>query len=183
MKNALLTIEKKVLHWFPARWLVFGVDLLGRRLLWLWGRIRFGAVIRNRGIGCVCHWNADLKYPQNITLGDGVVIGINVTIGAHSPVRIGNRVRISRDVIIESAGLSFATAQPPYMHDSKPIAIDDGVWIGARAIVLGGVTIGAYSVIAAGAVVTNSVAAYSIVGGVPAKVIGVVAPETSKRSH
>ena len=139
MKSALLRIERTVLQWSFVRWPILGLDRLVRRILWLWGRLRFGAVVRKRGIGCVCHWNADLKYPQNITLGNGVVIGVNVSIGAHSPVRIGDRVRISRDVVIETAGLEFSSLKPPYTHNSRPIVIEHGVWIGARALVHGGV--------------------------------------------
>jgi acetyltransferase-like isoleucine patch superfamily enzyme len=175
MKKSVLNLERALLDFLPVRFLVWFVDATARRLLWLWGRIRFGALVRNRGEGCVCHWNANLKYPENISLGDGVVIGANATIGAHSPVRISHRVRISEDVIIESAGLDFAEAKPPYAHVSRPIEIDEGVWIGARAIVLGGITVGAYSIIAAGAVVTGSIPPYSIAGGIPARVIGSVA--------
>lgn len=99
MKNALLRIEKNLLQWPLVRWPIVGIDRLIRRLLWFWSRLRFGAIVRKRGSGCVCHWNADLKYPQNITLGDGVIIGVNTSIGAHSPVHIGDHVRISRDVM------------------------------------------------------------------------------------
>lgn len=178
IKHMLLLAERRLLEFPLFRWPILWVDQLARRILWLWGRLRFGAKIRRRGLGCVCHWNADLKFPRNITLGDGVVIGVNVSIGAHSPVDIGHRVRISQDVIIESAGLDFADAQPPYPHVSRPIVIEEGVWIGARAMVLGGVTIGAYAVVAAGAVVTKDVPAYAIVAGTPAKVIGATKPAT-----
>ena len=172
MKKILLMIERGVLRFSLFRWLIVGVDRLARRLLWLWGRMRFGALVSNRGAGCVCHWNVDLKYPQNISLGEGVVIGVNVSIGAHSKVEIGDRVRISRDVVIETAGLDFSALTPPYTHKSSPIMIGHGVWIGARAMVLAGVTIGEYCVVAAGAVVTKSMPPYSLVGGVPARVIG-----------
>lgn len=149
--------------------IVRGSTWLFGRVLWLWGRLRFGALVQKRGVGCVCHWNAELKYPENITLGDYVVIGANVSIGAHSPVAIGSRVRISRDVVLETAGLAFSKGPPPYEHTSSPIVIEEGVWIGARAIVLGGVRVGAHAVIAAGAVVTKDVPAGAIVGGVPAQ--------------
>jgi len=172
MKQALLRAERHVLRWPFIRWPIIGIDLTVRRLLWLWSRLRFGALVRNRGLGCVCHWNADLKYPEHITLGNGVVIGVNASIGAHSPIVIGDHVRISRDVMIETAGLDFSTPTPPYPHRSRPIRIGAGAWIGARALVLGGVDIGEYSIVAAGAVVTKSVPAYSIVGGSPARVIG-----------
>jgi acetyltransferase-like isoleucine patch superfamily enzyme len=180
MKRPLQKLEKRVLQQLFIRWPILGLDRFVRRLFWLWGRLRFGAAISNRGDGCVCHWNADLKSPENIALGNGVVIGLNVSIGALSPVRIGDHVRISRDVMIESAGLDFTDGCPPYQHVSLPIVIEEGVWIGARALILGGVTVGAYSVIAAGAVVTRSIPAFSIVAGVPARVIGTIRPAYSE---
>jgi maltose O-acetyltransferase len=179
MKSKLMKIEMAVLRWPFFRWPILGFDNLFRRILWVWGRVRFGVLVRDRGIGCVCHWNADLKYPQNIRLGNGVVIGVNVSIGAHSKVQIGDRVRISRDVMIETAGLDFSALTPPYSHKSSPIVIGQGVWIGARAMVLAGVTIGEYCVVAAGAVVTKSMPAYSLVGGIPARVIGQFNPAGS----
>jgi acetyltransferase-like isoleucine patch superfamily enzyme len=168
-KRGALLVERAVLSAGLVRTIVRGLAWIFERVLWLWGRIRFGALVHNRGVGCVCHWNAHLKYPENILLGDHVVIGENVSIGAHSPIKLGNRVRISRDVILEAAGLDFSKGTPPYQHTSAPITIDEGVWIGARAVVLGGVTIGAYAIIAAGAVVTKDVPAGAVVGGVPAR--------------
>jgi acetyltransferase-like isoleucine patch superfamily enzyme len=55
--------------------------------------------------------------------------------------------------------------------DDEPIWIEDDVWIGTRAIVLKGVRLGRGSVVAAGAVVTHDVPAYSVVAGVPARVV------------
>ncbi|MDD3326651.1 MAG: acyltransferase [Zoogloea sp.] len=171
MKRLFLNLERIVLGFFLVRFFVLFGRLFFQRVLWLWGRIRFGVLVQKRGIGCVCHWNADLKHPKNIELGDYVVIGVNASIGAHSKVIMGNRVRISRDVFIETAGLDFASGEPPYRHLSHPISIEDGVWIGARSIILGGVTLGKNSVVAAGSVVTKNVPPNSIVGGIPAKVI------------
>ena len=54
---------------------------------------------------------------------------------------------------------------------SKPITVHDGAWIGANCTVLGGVTIGKKAVVAAGSLVNHDVPAYSLVAGVPAKVI------------
>lgn len=53
---------------------------------------------------------------------------------------------------------------------SKPITVHDGVWIGASSTMLGGITIGKKSVVAAGSLVNRDVQAYSLVAGVPAKV-------------
>lgn len=172
MKKTILKLEYMLTGFLPVAWSIRILDRLMRRFLWVWGRLRFSALVRQRGPGCVCHWNADLKYPHNIELGEGVVIGVNVSIGAHSRVRLGNRVRLSRDVMIETAGLDFAHLAPPYLHVSRPVVLEQGVWVGARAMILAGVTIGENSVVAAGAIVTRDVPPYSVVAGVPAKVVG-----------
>ena len=56
-------------------------------------------------------------------------------------------------------------------EDDQDVVIEDDVWVGTGAIILKGVTIGRGSVVAAGSVVTRSIPPYSIVGGVPARVI------------
>ena len=54
---------------------------------------------------------------------------------------------------------------------TKPVVIEDDIWIGANAVILPGVTIGHHTVVAAGAVVTKDVPPHSLVAGVPAKII------------
>lgn len=171
LKIILLGIEAQILRAPPMRMAFEAIEAIGRRMLWAWGRVKFGTKVRTKGIGCVCHWNADLKYPENIHLGDHVVIGVNVTLGAHATITLESRVRISKDAILETAGLEFNANEPPYPHISKPIHIEEGVWIGARSIVLGGVRIGKNSVVAAGSVVTRSFPPDSLLGGTPAKLI------------
>jgi acetyltransferase-like isoleucine patch superfamily enzyme len=171
MRNKFLLFEKVITSFKLVHWLVLIPAILLNRILWLWGRLRFSSLVPNRGLGCVCHWNADLKYPKNIVLGDNVVIGVNASLGAHSPIYIGDRVRISKDVQIETAGLDILSGPPPYRHQSKPIFIDEGAWIGTRSIVLGGVHIGAYAVVAAGSVVSRDVPPRTLVAGMPARVI------------
>ncbi len=56
-------------------------------------------------------------------------------------------------------------------EDDEPVIIEDDVWVGTGAIILKGVRVGTGAIIAAGAVVTKDVPPYTIVGGVPAKVI------------
>jgi len=60
----------------------------------------------------------------------------------------------------------------PYKHQGKPIVIEKGAWVGANAIILAGVTIGEYSVIGAGAVVSKDVKPHSIVVGQPYREVG-----------
>ena len=83
---------------------------------------------------------------------------------------IGNNCSISCDVKIITG--SHDTQSPSFKYKPQKITIDDYVWIGVGAIILGGVHLGKGAVICAGAVVTKDVIPYSIVGGVPAKHIG-----------
>lgn len=108
--------------------------------------------------------STDFKYLENISIGDHVMIGPDSIIGAHSRVVLEDYVRISKGVMIETASLDLS--QPvPYPHVSKPITLKRGVWVGAGATILGGVTIGEYAVIGAGAVIAKDVPPHAIVVG------------------
>jgi maltose O-acetyltransferase len=118
----------------------------------------------------ICHWTVTVKCPEKINFGSGVIVGPNTTLGAAGGIAFHDHVRISEGVIIETAGLDFR-GPPPYPHIARPIVLERGVWVGARAIILGGVTIGEYSIVGAGAVVTRSVPAHSVVVGARASVL------------
>lgn len=127
------------------------------------------------------------KVGKNITIerkaffgrGAGIVIGNNAGIGVNAsiqgPLTIGNDVMMGPDVIIYTRNHKMADLTRPIRTqgeaEARPVRIGDDVWIGARVIILPGVSIGKGSVIGAGAVVTKDVPEYSVVGGVPAKVI------------
>lgn len=114
--------------------------------------------------GGFMHYSTEIKYPENIEIGSNVIIGPGCTLGAHSKILIGNDVRVSKDVTIETAGLDLNT-ELPYKHKSSPIHIGDGVWLGTKTIVLGGVFIGNHSVIGAGSIISKDIPDYSIVVG------------------
>src|SRR6266571_1341376 len=118
-----------------------------------------------------CHWTAEVKYPENIAIGNDVSIGPYCCLGAHSPIVIEDFARLSRGVVLETAGLD-TTAPLPYPHVSRPIFIGRGAWIGTNAIILGGVTVGADAVVGAGAVVTKDVSPGAVVIGVSAREVG-----------
>ena len=114
-------------------------------------------------------------------LGKGIQIGNNTGVGAYSyigaggGVVIGNFVSIGQRVNFHAENHEFRDAEKLIVEQgvtSKGICVEDDCWIGSGSIILDGVTIGRGAVIAAGSVVTKSVAAYSIVAGVPARVIG-----------
>lgn len=113
---------------------------------------------------CLAHYTINVIHGHNVTVGMNVGIGPNVLLGALSPITIGNDVRISMGVVIQTGGLDFSQP-PPYQHDSKPIIIEDGVWLGTNAMILGGVTIGHHSVIGANTVITKDIPPHSIVVG------------------
>lgn len=110
---------------------------------------------------------------RNVTIGDGSGIGKHCSL--HGPVALGNDVMMGPEVLIMTRNHHFARTDIPMCQQGdtapEPVVIEDDVWIGARAIILPGVTIGRGSIVAAGAVVTRSIEAYSIAGGNPAKLI------------
>lgn len=108
-----------------------------------------------------------VEVGSNSTFNEGVIL-----IAKKEKIQIGNNVRISAKALITATGLDIYKDEPPYMHVSKEIKIDDGVWIGTGAQIMPGVTLGRQSVVAAGAVVTKDVKPYAIVAGVPARVVG-----------
>jgi len=133
---------------------------------------------KNRGYHINMH--SPVKIIADRT-GAAIVIGENTKIHgacihAYNSVTIGKNCLIAANTqIIDGNGhdLSF-----PNVHDrinttgdSKPIVIEDNVWIGANCIILPGVSIAKGSVIAAGSVVTKDIAPYVVAGGTPAKVI------------
>lgn len=108
-----------------------------------------------------------------ITFGDDCGIS-GVAISSRASVKIGSRVLIGSGVLIidnDAHGLLPHTRERPECIGRGPIIIDDDVFIGARAIILKGVTIGRGAVIGAGAVVVKDVAAFTVVAGNPARVI------------
>ncbi|MBP2551882.1 acetyltransferase-like isoleucine patch superfamily enzyme [Neorhizobium galegae] len=115
-------------------------------------------------------------------------MGENVSVNPYAclsgKVRIGNGVRIASHVSIVGFNHGFDDLHTPIYRQpltSKGIEIEDDVWIGANAVILDGVRVGRGSVIAAGAVVTQDIPSFSIVGGVPARVLKLRKPASPSR--
>ncbi|CAK7892023.1 sophorolipid acetyltransferase [[Candida] anglica] len=113
-----------------------------------------------------------VDYGCNISLGKNFYANFNTTFLDCTLIKFGDNVLVGPNV-------TFTTATHPVDPEARlqgvefafPITVGDNVWFGANAVVLPGVTIGDGAVIAAGAVVNKDVPAYTVVGGIPAKVL------------
>ncbi len=108
----------------------------------------------------------------DVYIGNRSLIGISsVVIG---PVTIGDDVMLAQHVVVSGLNHQYQNIKLPVKEQPVsmlPITIEDGVWIGANAVITAGVKVGKHSVVAGGSVVIKDVPPYSVVGGNPAKVI------------
>lgn len=167
---------------------------LRHRLRAAWHRIR-GVRL---GEGAIVDAGARLlRYPRAISVGEGAIlkdgshlcpcregasvsIGARTTVGFHTLIYASARVEIGDDCMIapfvhivdSNHGTRRDTPMNRQPNETDPIRIGSDVWIGGHAVILKGVTIGDGAIVAAGSVVREDVAPYSIVAGVPARVIG-----------
>ena len=135
----------------------------------------------------------DVRRPELVSIGENVQFhngvflnpcGEWITIGSHThfapygvlygPLTIGDHVAVAAHVVFASVGHGYDRIDIPMVKQpvqKKEIVVEDDVWFGANAVVIGGVRIGAHSIIGAGAVVTHDVEPYSVMGGTPARLI------------
>ncbi len=110
-------------------------------------------------------------YGTNIFLGENVYFNFDCVILDVCEVRIGNNVFIAPGVHIYTATHPLDAVLRRTQEFGKPVTIGSDVWIGGKAVICPGVTIGDRSVIGAGSVVTKDVPAGVVVAGNPAKII------------
>ena len=118
----------------------------------------------------VFHFRTEIRGIHRLKIGSGTIIGDNTLLDARRGLTIGENVNIASDVTIHPGGHDI---RDPFFRapalDSSPVVIGDRVYIGARAMILNGVTIGVGAVLCAGCVVTKDVEPYAVVAGIPAK--------------
>src|SRR6202012_940416 len=108
---------------------------------------------------------------DEIRVGRNVFVNQNCTFYDLGGLDIGDDVMIGPNVSLITASHALAPSQRRAVTIGKPIVIERNVWIAAGATIIGGVTVGETSVVAAGSVVTRDVPPYPLVGGNPARVI------------
>ena len=108
---------------------------------------------------------------EEIRVGRNVFVNQNCTFYDLGGLDIADDVMVGPNVSIITTGHPLEPSRRRAATIGKPIMIEKSVWIAAGAIIIGGVTVGAHSVVAAGSVVTKDVPANSLVGGNPARVI------------
>jgi acetyltransferase-like isoleucine patch superfamily enzyme len=122
------------------------------------------------GSGSYIHMGARFNEPWRVSIGNGSIIGERVFLDGRADLHIGNVVDIASEVMIWNSEHDVHSLN--FNAKNAEVVIGDYVFIGPRAIILPGVHIGKGAIIAAGAVVTKDVSDYTIVGGVPAQLIG-----------
>jgi len=133
------------------------------------------------GVGCrLDAFSFDNEQTKKIKFGSCVQINDYVHIAAVESVFIGDNVLIASKVFISdhnhgsySGEMHSDPNQPPALRPiiSKPVMIDDNVWLGELVCIMPGVTVGKGSIVGAHSVVTHDIPSYSIAVGSPAKVI------------
>ncbi|WP_407970931.1 sugar O-acetyltransferase [Burkholderia pyrrocinia] len=111
----------------------------------------------------------------SMKIGRNVFVNQNCTFYDLGGLEIGDDVMIGPNVSLITSGHPVEPSRRRDFVVAKPIAIERNVWIGAGATIIGGVTVGEHSVVAAGAVVTRDVPPNTLVGGNPATVIRSIA--------
>lgn len=147
-------------------------------VLWVVGYIPFHSVRRffyrlagmKIGKGSTIHMGARFFQPGNIAIGEDSLIGDHIFLDGRAPLSIGNHVDIASQVMIYNSEHDLTDETNKAIE--QPVEIGDYVFIGPRAIIMPGVSIGRGAVVAAGAVVTKDVPEKTIVAGIPAKEIG-----------
>ncbi len=179
-------------------WLEFFISNIPGRIGYLFRSFYFNLRVNKFFCNNVLETGLRIEYPKNLELGSGSYFGFdckiyssefskvkigsgcefnsNVMINARGrgSIFIGNNVLIGPNVVLRSSDHSFVSLSEKISEQGMEdgyIIVKDNVWIGSNCVILKNITIGEGSIVAAGAVVTKDIEPYSLVGGVPAKII------------
>lgn len=135
-------------------------------LRWCWLKV----FVRHLGRGTYVARNVDIRKPWNVVIGKRCMINKKAMLdGRGEALVLGDNVDIAQEAMVWS--LTHDIDSPVHAAVGKRTTVDDYAWIGARAIVLAGVSVGRGAVAGAGAVVTKDVSPMAVVAGNPAKIV------------
>jgi len=154
----------KIAVWLILNALIFRNPLIFVQGLKKWLLRVFGAQL---GKGLVIKPGVNIKFPWKLKIGDNVWIGENVWIDNLDYVSIGDDVCISQGALLLTGNHDYTKTGFDYRN--APIKIEDGVWIGAKAVVCPGVVCQSHSILTVNSVATFDSEAYQIYQGNPAK--------------
>jgi galactoside O-acetyltransferase len=190
-------IIKKIVYEL-VEWFTFLLNVFPGNIGIFLRRIIYKLLLNNCGNKLTLDPNVKITGFKNISLGDYVQVSINSSIHAHNngkiiigdrfgmntnstigaadcgEIIIGNDVMIAQNVVIRASDHEFKDINIPISqqgHRGGKIIIGNGCWIAANVVITANLEIGEHSIVAAGAVVTSNIEPYSIIGGVPAKLI------------
>ena len=123
----------------------------------------FGAKV---GKGVVIHPGVNIKFPWKLSVGDHVWIGQRAWLDNIDMLTVQSNVVISQGAMLILGSHDYK--KPDYPTLSGPVVLEEGSWVGAGAMVLGGVTLRSHSLLSAGSVTGTSLKAYTIYRGNPA---------------
>lgn len=149
---------------------VFLVHLLGAIPSHTFRKIVHKSAGVKMGRGSTIHMGVSFYDPKNVVIGHDTIIGEKSVLDGRDKLTIGDHVAIASEVMIYNS--QHDIHDPFFSAVTKPVHIEDYVFIGPRVIILPGIRVGRGAIVAAGAVVTHDVPPFTVVGGVPAKVIG-----------
>lgn len=123
----------------------------------------FGAQV---GRGVVIHPGVNIKFPWKLSIGDHVWIGQRAWLDNIDQLTIHSNVVISQGAMLILGSHDYK--KPDYPTLAGPVVLEEGCWVGAGAMVLGGVTLRSHALLAAGSVAGKNLKAYTIYRGNPA---------------
>jgi len=153
--------------WYVVSLLVFESGWIPSSSIKAWLLRCFGSRV---GTGVIIKPHVRIKYPWRLTIGDHCWIGQEAWLDNIEDIRIGSHVCVSQRAYLCTGNHDHR--RKTFDLTAKPIAIHDGAWVGAGALLIAGIEVYANAVVAGGSVVTKDVASGDIVGGNPAKPIG-----------
>jgi len=131
--------------------------------------------MKSVGTGSRISHNVKVLGASKVSIGCNTTVTNSCIIDGRGGLTIGDDVMVGFESILLTSTHRFDDPRRPIRLQGfvqEPVTLGNDIWIGMRAMILPGVTIGDGAIVAAGAVVTKDVAPYAIVGGVPAKTIG-----------